>query len=230
MKKTVIFGVFLFIFAACGPHKPTVAEQRAEKRVKDSLSMVQYAQTMRYTDSLLQTVLPESDNMLKRFKYVKNEKYADRGYYIHPQLQSAGLGQRIYLQAYVTDDFKTVVRSMYYGSRGLKHNRVTLSADSMTNTFYGDLYAFAEDGQHEIVTLGDADAVALLQFVSAFGENKIKVTLSGDRSYAYFLQAKDVAAMVETLRLQTLMSDIRTLEAQYKQASLQYEKYARRLR
>ena len=228
MQKSVIFGIMLCIFASCGPHKPTVAEQRAQKRQQDSISMVQYRQSMDYTDSVLQATLPQADELLKKFKYVKNEKYADNGYYILPQLQTAGLGQRIFLQAYVTDAFKTVVRSMYYGSR-IKHNCLIVSADSVANTFYGNLHAFDEDGQHEILTLNDEDAVELLKFVSGFAESKIKVTLRGDKSYAYVLNDKDKAALVETLRLQTLMTDIHTLEAQYKQASLQYEKYVRRL-
>jgi hypothetical protein len=104
-----------------------------------------------------------------------------------------------------------------------------MDADSVSNAFSGSLHSFNEDGQHEILTLNDADAVALLRFVSAYSSTKIKVTLRGDKSYRYFLNSKDIAALIETLRLQTLMTDIKTLEAQYKQASLQYEKYCRRL-
>ena len=238
MKKILLFVAMAAVCASCGPHKPSVAEQRAEKRQKDSLSMVQYARTVVYTDSLLQTVLPQADELLKSFRYVKNEKYADHGYYIQPVLETAGAGQRIYLQAYVMDAvtgstdgapaYKTVVRSFYYGQK-LNHKGLTVSADSVSNSFHGNLHAYDAEGQHEILTLTDADAVALLQFVSAYASAKITVKLEGDRTYSYVLKDKDKAALVETLRLQTLMSDIRQLEAQHKQASLQYEKYARRL-
>ena len=228
-KKTLFFVCAALFFAACGPHKPTVAELRQQKRQQDSLSLLQYEQTARYTDSLLQTILPTADSLLARFQYVKNEKYADHGYYIHKQLQTAGLGQRIYLQAYVTDDLKTVVRSMYFGSRALNHDLLILDADSVSNSFAGNLHQYEAEGIHEIVTLNDEDAVQLLRFVSAYSDSKIKVTLSGKGKYAYFINVKDIAALVETLRLQTVMTDIKTLEAQHKQATLQVEKYRRRL-
>lgn len=229
MKKTFVFVILTVLFASCGPHKPTVAELREQKRQQDSISLRQYEQTVAYTDSLLQTLLPVSDELLKKFKYVKNEKYEDHGYYIHKQLQTAGLGQRIFLQAYVTDDFKTVVRSLYYGSRMLSHDQVTLSAEGVENTFAGNLHSFEEDGFHEILTLNDEDAVELLKFVDAYSGSKINVKLAGKIKYSYTLSDKDKPALIETLRLQTIMSDIRSLEAQSKQASLQVDKYQRRL-
>lgn len=227
--KTLFFVSAALFFASCGPHKPTVAELREQKRQQDSLNLLQYEQTARYTDSLLQTILPVADSLLARFQYVKNGKYADHGYYISKHLQTAGLGQRTYLQAYVTDDLKTVVRSMYFGSRSLKHDLLILDADSVSNSFSGNLYQYEAEGFHEILTLNDEDAVQLLRFVSAFSGTKIKVTLSGKGKFAYVINAKDIAALVETLRLQTVMTDIKTLEAQHKQATLQVEKLQRRL-
>lgn len=229
MKKVIFLVIVTMVFASCGPRKPSVAELREEKRRQDSISLRQYEQTVVYTDSLLQTLLPEADKMLKGFKYVKNEKYEDHGYYISKHLQTAGLGQRIFLQAYVTDDFKTVVRSMYYGARMLSHDCVIVSADGVENKFNGNLHSFEEDGFHEIVTLNDADGVQLLKFVNAYSTYKIKVTLVGKINYVYTLPDKDVQALIETLRLQTIMADIRSLEEQSKQASMQVDKYRRRL-
>ena len=216
-RKVYLLVVLSLCVSACGPHKPTVAEQRAQKRQQDSINLVMQEQTVTYTDSLLQVVLPQADSLLALFQYKKNEKYEDHGYYIHKHMQTAGLGQRIYLQTFVTDDLKTVVRSMYFGSK-IEHTTVTLSADSVSSRFEGEPYYFEAEGNHEMVTLSNDDAVA-----------RIKVKLSGKRSYAYFLNTKDIQAMLETLRLQVVMSDIRRLEDQQRQASLQVEKYKRRL-
>ena len=227
-RKVYLLVVLSLCVSACGPHKPTVAEQRAQKRQQDSINLVMQEQTVTYTDSLLQVVLPQADSLLALFQYKKNEKYEDHGYYIHKHMQTAGLGQRIYLQTFVTDDLKTVVRSMYFGSK-IEHTTVTLSADSVSSRFEGEPYYFEAEGNHEMVTLSNDDAVALLQFVNAYADSRIKVKLSGKRSYAYFLNTKDIQAMLETLRLQVVMSDIRRLEDQQRQASLQVEKYKRRL-
>ena len=122
---------------------------------------------MAYTDSLLQSQLPVADSLLKHFKYVKNEKYEDNGYYIRRELETSGLGQRIFLQAYVTDNFKTVVRSFYYGSRTLEHGTIELDADDVTNSFTGHCHVFNEEGNHEITTLDNDQAVNLRVVVNA---------------------------------------------------------------
>ena len=101
--------------------------------------------------------------------------------------------------------------------------------ESVENTFSGNLHTFEEEGFHEILTLNDEDAVQLLKFVDAYSSSKISVKLAGKIKYTYTLSDKDKPALIETLRLQTVMSDIRSLEAQSKQASLQVDKYQRRL-
>jgi len=216
------------MFSACGPHKPTVAELRREKRMQDSINLLMQEQSLAYADSVLQVIMPTADSLLALFEYMKNEKYEDNGYYIHKQLKTSGLGQRIYLQAFVTGNLKTVVRSMYFGSK-IEHTAITLSADSVSSRFNGEPHYYEAEGTHEMVTLESSDAVDLLQFVNAYAGSRIKVTLSGKRSYAYFLKEKDINALLETLRLQVVMSDIRQLEDRQRQASLQIEKYKRRL-
>lgn len=229
MRKIIILGVILVACASCGPHKPTVAELRAAKRVQDSINLAQQEQSLVYTDSLLQLQMPVADSLLARFKYVKNERYEDHGHYICRDLESSGLGQRIYLQAYVTDNMKTVVRSFYFGERKLEHETILLSADEVENMFSGKCHSYDAEGNHEIMTLNDEDAVNLLKFVAAYADSKIKVTLSGKGKYTYIIKDKDKAALIETLRLQTVMSDIKKLESQHHQASLQVEKYKKRL-
>ena len=95
--------------------------------------------------------------------------------------------------------------------------------------FSGHCHAYEAEGNHEILTLNDEDAVNLLKFVAAYNDSQIKVTLSGKGKYTYTIKDKDKAALIETLQLQTVMSDIKKLESQYRQASLQVEKYKKRL-
>ena len=229
MKKTTLFIVILILFASCGPHKPTAAQLREQKRIQDSINMVQQEQSMAYADSLLQLQLPLADSLLRHFHYVKNEKYEDHGHYICRDLETGGLGQRIFLQAYVTDDYKTVVRSFYYGARKLEHETIELAADSVTNTFHGEGHVFDAEGNHEIATLNNEQSVNLLKFIAAYADVPIKVTISGKAHYTYYIKEKDKEALVETLRLQTVMADIKKLEAQHRQASLQAEKYKKRM-
>ena len=121
------------------------------------------------------------------------------------------------------------MRSFYYGSRTLEHGTIELDADGVTNSFTGHCHVFNEEGNHEITTLDNDQAVNLLKFVANYANVPIKVVLKGTKNYAYTLPDKDKAALTETLRLQILMEDIKKLEAQHRQASLQVEKYKKRL-
>lgn len=230
MEKRILMVLTLaaVMLSGCGPKGTSVEERRREKRQQDSINLVMQEKTLAYTDSLLQTMMPSADSLLALFDYKKNEKYEDHGYYIHKHLQTAGLGQRIYLQAFVTDNLKTVVRSMYFGQK-IEHTTVSLFADSVSASFEGEPHYFEAEGNHEMVTLPDAEAVQLLQFVNAYAGSRIQVTLSGKKKYRYILNAKDIQALLQTLELQVMMSDIKRLEDQQRQASLQVEKYRRRL-
>ena len=229
LKKTLIFVIFVGAMVACQPKPSKVEVMRKEKHERDSIALCQQEQTLRYSDSLLQVLLPKSDSLLKLFKYEKNDRYENHGHYVHPLLRTVIQTQRNFLQAYVSDDMKAIVRSYYYGARYIHHSSVLLTADSVTNQFTGEAHTFDADGCHEILALDNDEAVRLLQFVNTFASSRIKVTLSGSGKYVYYLGDKDKQALIETLRLQTMMNDIHQLEDQSRQASLQIQKYKKRL-
>ena len=228
-SKTVIFVIFAILFASCQPKPSKVEQQRAQKHIQDSIALWQQEQTLRYSDSLLQVLLPKSDSLLKLFRYEKNDRYENHGHYVLPQMRTVIQTQRNFLQAYVSDDMKAIVRSYYYGARYIHHSSVILTADSVSNQFSGEAHIFEADGCHEILALDNGEAVRLLQFVNTFASSRIKVTLSGGGKYVYYLGDKDKQALIETLQLQTMMNDIRQLENQSRQASLQIQKYKKRL-
>ena len=228
-RKSLIFVILVGLLVACQPKPSKVEQMRAEKRYQDSVSLCQQEQTLRYSDSLLQVLLPQSDSLLKMFRYEKNDRFENHGHYIHPMLRTVIQTQRNFLQASVSDDMKAVVRSYYYGAKYIHHSSVLLTADDVTNDFRGEAHEFEADGCHEILALDNDEAVRLLQFINTFAASRIKVTLSGKGKCVYYLSDKDKQALIETLRLQTLMNDIRQLENQSRQASLQIQKYKKRL-
>ena len=82
MKKNV-----LFILAACAVlvacNKPSRVEQyRAEKHERDSVALIDQQRTLAYYQSQLETLMPVVDSLLPLFKYEKNEKYQDHGFYV----------------------------------------------------------------------------------------------------------------------------------------------------
>lgn len=238
MKNISVFVFFALTItlASCGPHRPSVAELRAEQRAADSIALINQERTLRYTDSVLQATLPLVDPLLRRFEYEKNEQYEDHGHYVHRLLRTSSNPTRCFLQPYVSDDFRTTIRSYYYGAKPIRHTRLVLSADSVTYAAEGSLHIFQTEGAHEILTIEDAAIVHdLLRFIDAYSAGRIRVQLFSESEpnarpkTTYYISDNEKQALIDTYALSVLMSDIHTLEHQQKQASLEIAKYQRRL-
>ncbi len=222
--------MLIVCFVACGPKTPTVAERRAEKRQQDSIALAEQERSIAYYDSLYQTLLPVADSLLKEFQYDKNEKYEQKGKYVHRLLRSTQNTRRNYIQAYVKDDATTEVKFFYYGAKQADLQEVILTSDSMSDTFRGSTHAFEAEGWHETLTLGQDDAIRCLNFIDVYSAARVRVCLSGNRSRAvFYLSDKDKRALISTYLLGITMRDIRDLENRIRITSLQIEKYRKRL-
>ena len=89
MKKYIFFvrgwgGLMvavLLLFASC--NKPSKVEQyRAEKHVRDSVALVEQQRSLAFYRTQLEELMPKVDSLLPLFKYEKNDKYQDHGYYV----------------------------------------------------------------------------------------------------------------------------------------------------
>lgn len=82
MKKSLLF-IFLgaCILGSC--NKPSRVEQyKAEKHAKDSVRLEEQVKSLAYYESELEQMMPVADSLLALFKYERNEKYQDHGYYV----------------------------------------------------------------------------------------------------------------------------------------------------
>ena len=71
----------MLVMAGC--NKPSKIEQyRAEKHVRDSIGLVDQQRSLDYYESQLELLAPKADSLLSYFKYEKNEKYQDNGFYV----------------------------------------------------------------------------------------------------------------------------------------------------
>lgn len=235
MQKSSLICLFFTIFVcltSCGPHKPSVAELRAEKRLQDSLDCVAQQRSVAYTDSLLQILLPRVDTLLSEFRFEKNEAYQDHGVYIYRTLRTEQNDRRNFLRAQLSDHYELSVLSFYYGQGAANASQLILASEENELHIVGSLHRFEAEGVHELLTFSGEDAVRLLRFVDAYQSSRVRVQLikdSGIPAATYYLNDADKHALVETYRFAVLMQDVNMLEKQQRQASLQVEKYQKRL-
>lgn len=108
MKKLLVFILVCAALMAC--HRPSAAEQRrAEKHVRDSIALTEQERSLTYYQSQLDLLMPQVDSLLPLFRYEKNEKYQDHGYYV-----ATG---RDGLRVMVRDDGQLPILMYRYGQR-----------------------------------------------------------------------------------------------------------------
>ena len=205
-----------------------VEQRRQAKALKDTIVYLQSQQTLRYSDSILQPLLPEADKLLKEFRYEKREGYEDHGQYVYRNLQTGWNTNRCFLQAYVSDDRKTLVKSYYYGGKPIHQVSVALQAGEQEIELQGQNHAFEVEGWHEILTLENEQALEILNFVSSHMSERIRVTAQGEKPASkavYYLSDNEKQALDRTYQLGLLMRDIDELERQISLASKRIEHF-----
>ena len=232
MKHSIKIGLYslcALLVVACTKQQ-TVAERKAEKRQQDSIALVEQERTLAYYDSLQQVLSPQLDMLLPRFRYEKEAQYESHGHYVHRLLRTTNNTARNYIQTYVRDDCRTIVRFFYYGNCPLGFERVTLSSDSLHTAFEGHSHAFEAGGWHETLTIEGDEALQCLHFIDVYQPQRIRVVLEGRKSRAvYYLSQADKEALMETYRLGMAMWDMQEIEERIHQTSIQIGKYQKRL-
>lgn len=185
----------------------------------DSIDLREAERTMVYSDSLLQLLQPQADQLLRTFRHEKDARYEDHGGYIHQLLVTTRNINRCMLQAVVGDDVSLTVKSYYFGKKQLQHSTLTLTSEELQTQATAIPHCFRIDDYYEILSLSEQQSCSILQLVSAKKDKRIKVTLSGKSDYTYYLQENEKDALEQTYRLFVLMRDIKRLEENLNKAS-----------
>lgn len=202
-----------------------INQRRAAQSLMDSIVYIEAIQTLNYSDSLLQILLPQVDSILKNFNNEKQSDYENVGRYVHKLLPTNRNIARCFLQAYVSEDFHTILKSYYYGTT-IRHQQVALSANDNQITISGTTHSFNdENSTYEILTANEDEALFALQFIANNADERIKVTLHGEQDYIYYLNSNEKKALLQTYQLAILMNDIHRLEQQINQSNAKILKY-----
>lgn len=228
-RALCIAGMALCVLCGCSRGSSSIERERATRRAQDSVRLAQCEQTVTYSDSVLQTLLPQADSLLGLFVYRRDERYEDRGHYVEKTMERRSTVGRCCLYACLDDDRRPVVISRYAGAP-IRHEYITLEAEGNRLTLGGAAYRFEADGTtYETLTITGDSALAALRMVDAYAGSAVTVRLTGRGKYAYSLDTTDKNCLITTCRLCVLTSDIHRLEQQMQQASKQAEILQKRL-
>lgn len=223
-------AIGLLVLGSCAKRPSKVEQMRQEKYVADSAALVAQRQSLIYYQSTLDSLLPQAQDFLnKRFCYEKNEAYEDHGHYVHRRLRTSYNAERNYVQIYITDDFRILVKLYSIGSRPLRPTQVTFSSGEQYNVFTGSSHSFEQEQWHDILTLEDSNATAALHFIDIYRAEPITVRMQGKTNRTFRLSDRDKEALLDTYQLGCLMQDIHQLEKQIKQTNLEIQKYEHRI-
>lgn len=81
MRAKVLIVLAGVLLAGCH-HPSPAALRRAEKHRQDSIALIEQQRTLAYYQGQLENLLPRTDSLLPLFKYERDERYQDHGYYV----------------------------------------------------------------------------------------------------------------------------------------------------
>ena len=129
-----------------------IEEYHAEKHRKDSTALAEQQRSLDFYQQQLDSLLPQADSLIALFKYEKNEKYQDRGYYVIDQTK---LKTPLYdLRIMVRDDGKEVV-AYREGKRLTDEQVYKLTHEGKSGARNAGIRAALERAQHLQIIIHD---------------------------------------------------------------------------
>ena len=135
MRKIIYFLLLAVLWVSCS-RPNSVDAYRAARHVRDSVALTEQLRSLVYFQTQLDSLLPVADSLLTLFKYEKNPKYQDHGYYV----TNGTNGLRIL----VRDDGKDIL--MYRNGKRLP---------ATTERLQGKDLEMAERAQHLQIVIRD---------------------------------------------------------------------------
>lgn len=82
MNRLLILIWTVVLMLSCSSPSSRLEQYRADKHQRDSIGLVEQQRSAAYYQTCLDSLVQVADSLLPLFKYEKNEKYEDRGFYV----------------------------------------------------------------------------------------------------------------------------------------------------
>lgn len=184
-------------------------------RLLQKVEIAEADRTIAYQDSALNVLREKFEKVRDSFVFQKDEQYQDLGLFtVSSQDIEKNIG-RNYLRGQVDEKGRLTIVSTYCGSSYIHHRSIRISPSSDVDGGYvdtpasDDFYEFKDLGTfYEKCNFTGSTADAIAGYIALHQEENLTVTISGDRSFSYRMQASDSKALANIHSLYLLLSSI----------------------
>ena len=228
MRVNIFIGVALCFLCSCS--NKAIIKQRKEKYERSKIELSQQEKSIAYHDQLLSGLYIKADSLLPYFKYLKDEKYDNVGFYTHKTLLTGYNYMRNFVQVRLTDNYDLLLKAYYIGNYPINIEKLKISDGSTYLDCEGTLHSFREEDYHEIFSLGKDNAIQFLQFLENHISECVYVELKGQkRRCKFYLNLQDKDALLSSYQLYVVMQDIHDLEREREKSIKLIDLYRKRL-
>lgn len=211
-----------------------IPTRRAADTLKWQIEYKQSIRSLKYLDSVIIECNAAIPQLVKPFKYTKDEKYQDVGIFEHNILRTENNTARCYLKPTTDEHGKLTLTSYYVGSK-TNHNQFRISVDSTTLSSSiaenSKIYNFVDVDKYYETIIFDQDVdISIFKFIHENQDKRIKITLLGEKEYIYYLNSNEKKAISQTYELGTMLYDFMNYTNLQLTTAQKIENYKRKLK
>lgn len=201
--------------------------RKAGIRLMQQVELAEQTNTLAYLDSMLLVKNQQFEEIKGRFVLEKNAEYQDIGNYFWPTQTVEKNLHRAYLRFQVDENGVMTMTSIYCGKGNINHIAVKVTAPDGTfaeTPASDDVYMTTDLGEKiekADYRLGKDGSV--IGFIALNKDKNLKVEFVGERKFNTTMSATDRTAAAELYELSQLLSSIRQIEKEMKEANLKIE-------
>jgi hypothetical protein len=196
--------------------------------VKRRIEIKEQEQHLILCDSLLTVRLAEAETMKPGFLFEKDPAYDEVGKYIDRSQRVEARLERSHIRTSVNELGEILFSSVYYGGRPIQHSHLMVSksngefAETQVVPYDGGLnYSFVDEGMTtEIITYTRGRDNGVIRFIYNNRESALKAEYIGNVNYSFTIPNTDKNALVKTVDLATVLSDIEKLKKEIERSTL----------
>ena len=175
--------------------------------------------TLPLVDSALNTLQTRLPELIKPFRFIKNEEYQTIGAFEHRQLRTENNTTRCYLKPSIDEHGKFTLTSYYIGSKA-QHTVVRATVDSLSvETLVApssNISQFIDVDQYKEIIIYDNEQLNNIHsFIADNSDNRIKISLLGNgQPYHYYLTPTERDILAQSYELSIALTDFNRLSDQ----------------